>query len=71
MTRMGIGLLGLLCLSAFSSAARRRLAERMGLFLWHLRGRPEDEGLASALLADGARFNVADVGEVTGCGDVA
>jgi len=70
-TRMGIGLLGLLCLSAFSSAARRRLAERMGLFLWHLRGRPEDEGLASALLADGARFNVADVGEVTGCGDVA
>jgi GT2 family glycosyltransferase len=76
-TRTMTGLLGLLCVAAFSSTARQRMTERMGLLLWHLRGRPREEGLAAALLADGARFDVAGATEVANvedvmeCGDVA
>jgi GT2 family glycosyltransferase len=61
--RMSIGLLGLHCVAAFSPAARRRKTERTGLLLWHLRGRPQGDGLAAALLADDARFDVAGVRE--------
>lgn len=51
-SRTGISLIGLLILSIGSLSARRRLAERWGLLLWHLRGRPLAGGLGQALLAD-------------------
>ena len=51
-SRTAISLLGLAALAIGSSVARRRLAERWGLLLWHLRGRPHEGGLAEALLAE-------------------
>lgn len=44
-----IGLLGWLPPAIVSARARRRLAERRGLLLWHLRGCGADPGLAHAL----------------------
>ncbi len=41
---------GALCVPAlFSARARGRLAQRAGLVLWHLRGRPAEPGLARVL----------------------
>lgn len=41
--------IGLLLLSIGSDRARKRLAERWGLLLWHLRGRPFEPNLGRAL----------------------
>ncbi len=54
-SRTAVSLVGLMGLALVSSNGRRRLAERWGLLLWHLRGRPDAGGLAEALLADDAR----------------
>jgi GT2 family glycosyltransferase len=45
-----VSLLLLVLPTLVSEEARRRLAERFGLVLWHLRGCPPDPALASALL---------------------
>ena len=55
-TRTAISLVGLSLRALVSPVGRRRLAERWGLLLWHLRGRPVSDGLAEALLADDHRF---------------
>lgn len=47
--RNSLSLLGLLGLAVASRRARSRLAERWGLVLWHLRGRPVEPELARAL----------------------
>lgn len=52
--RTAISLIGLLGLAFVSSTGRRRLAERWGLLLWHLRGRPYAGGLAQALFVEDA-----------------
>ncbi|MFP6655530.1 MAG: glycosyltransferase family 2 protein [Myxococcota bacterium] len=49
--RTVVSLAGLLCLSMGSLTARRRMAERWGLLLWHLQGRPDIDGLAQVLHA--------------------
>jgi GT2 family glycosyltransferase len=54
--RTTISLSGLVGLAFVSSTGRRRLAERWGLLLWHLRGRPYSGGLAQALFADDAIY---------------
>jgi GT2 family glycosyltransferase len=53
--RSGLSLVGLSLVAARNATARRRLAERWGLLLWHLRGCPHEGGLAAALLAEGSR----------------
>jgi GT2 family glycosyltransferase len=49
LVRNSITSIGLLLLSILSNAARSRLAERWGLLLWHLRGRPRQPDLGQAL----------------------
>lgn len=50
--RTVVSLAVLLCLAIGSPVSRRRMAERWGLLVWHLQGRPKLGGLAEALLAD-------------------
>lgn len=60
-----VGGAGLLSLAApFSAGSRRRLRERGGLLLWHLRGRPAEPGLAEALASgiEASREETSDEG---------
>lgn len=50
LVRNAITVLGLLPLAIGSNRAKTRLAERWGLTLWHLRGRPDQPGLGRALV---------------------
>lgn len=50
--RTGISLIGLSILAAGSSSARRQWAERWGLFMWHLRGCPNQPSFAQCLGAE-------------------
>jgi GT2 family glycosyltransferase len=49
--RGAVLILGMAIVYGFSSNARRRLPERWGLFLWHLRGCPGEPGLRESLEA--------------------
>jgi GT2 family glycosyltransferase len=49
LVRNGVTVIGLVFAAIASRGARTRLAERSGLVLWHLRGRPQTPVLADAL----------------------
>lgn len=51
--RLALGLPLLVLPACFGARSRRRLRERVGLLLWHLRGRPAEPVLANALAEAG------------------
>jgi len=53
--RGGLLILGMIVIFPISPSVRRRMAERWGLFLWHLQGCPDEPRLADVLEATRAR----------------
>lgn len=64
--RTSVGLLGTLPTLPFSTRARGRFSQRTALLLWHLRGCPDQPGLAEMLDRDAASFEASGVSSQRG-----